>query len=227
MRPVVTVACCALIAAAVTATSYRSAHHGSAENSVAPVHAGPPIVVDTDDLLRQVADVRTGRVTSVALSGEDVTALVRESLPGLIPAGVVAPRVDVADGRLSIHADLVAQDFPGADELGAVIAALPDTASVSLGGVLVTRGDGWISYRVDYASVEGVPVPLAVVRSVLAKAPLGAIAGSGGERRGGDGPPSVRMRLPRGVGAVYAIADHVIVERVEPIVDIVVDQDSP
>lgn len=226
LRPAVTVLCCASIALAVSVMSYRAAH-APAVPGPDHVFAGPPDLVDTEALLLEVADVRAGGAASISLTGMEVTALVSEGLPGLIPAGVVAPRVEIVDGRLSIYALVVAEDFPGAGELGAVVAALPDTAAVALAGRLVTRGDGWVSYRVDYASVEGVPVPLPVVRSVLAKAPVGA----GPASRRGDAPsegvPAVRIRLPRGVGAVYAISDRVVVERAEPIVDIVVDQDSP
>ena len=168
-------------------------------------------------VLEQVSAVRAGTTSSASFTGEELTSLLVHGVPGLLPEGVIEPRVEIQAGLVVVHARVVVADFAAADELKTLRAVLPDSADVVISGRVDTAADGAVFYRMDGARFERVPVPGPVLKAVLAKLPY----------RGGSSSATIRVRPPSGVGLVYAAGDRLIVHRTEPMVDIVVDEDSP
>lgn len=198
--------------------------------------APPPVFAAVGDgaadraetLLVQASHVRAGRDRSLSLTGEDLTALVRFGLPGVVPSGVIEPELSIERGVVRVSARLVHADFEAAEELGALASVLPDTASVTVFGRVSTGRAGWIDFRIEGAVVEGIPVPEVVLAAVARRLPLGragsaAFAGQG--RR--DDRPVLRVRKPHGLGSMYMAGHRLVVESAEPIHLMAVDEDSP
>lgn len=152
------------------------------------------------------------------LTAEEVTAVLRHAVPGMLPAGVVDPVVRLESGAVLVEARLVSAEFAGSAPIATVLGVLADTLDVDLRGRLEGAGDQLI-FRVERARASQVPLPGAVVSAVAR-----ALAQQGGdrtERPAGDATFS--FRWPEDVALVAIIEDRFVLERGERILDQAVD----
>ncbi|MCH6556213.1 MAG: hypothetical protein IH797_06380, partial [Chloroflexi bacterium] len=71
--------------------------------------------------------LRRGEVGDrLALSSTEIVSVLRYSVPGLIPEGISEPRVEMADGVITLTARVPVEAFPQLVDLNAVLGVLPD-----------------------------------------------------------------------------------------------------
>lgn len=147
----------------------------------------------------------------MTLRGSELTALLKFAAPGLVPAGVLDPRVSVVDGRVVVDARVVTAALPGSSRLSRLVEELADTVDVHVVGSLVQSPSGDLVYHVEEARAGRVPLPAHTVQGVLeamsSEAPKGALT----------------VPWPADVGDVSVLADRIVIRRFERIVDREVD----
>ncbi len=90
----------------------------------------------------------------------EVSALLRYTLTGMLPAGVAAPAVEMEGDRIELMATVVTSSVPGLPDLGGITGVVvPDTVAVSVGGSLIPFGDHRSMLLVRKIVVGGIPVP--------------------------------------------------------------------
>lgn len=138
----------------------------------------------------------------MALSGLELSSVVRYALPGIVPVGVAEPRVELSDGRVRLVASVALGAFPRLPKLDEVLGILPDTVTVQLEGSLVPLDRGRLALLVDYIEVARIPLPRRMIPRVLE-----------GLGRGGDtGSPedALAVPMPDGLQSVYVQRDSLV-----------------
>lgn len=183
--------------------------------------ASPELAARAVDRLQIFRAGNAGR--RLSLSSDEVTALLRHALPGVLPAGIADPVVVLEGGVVRVEARLSTADFVGRAPLAAVLGALPDTVTVDLLGRLTTEGDR-LFFAVDEAHAGRVPLPAGAVAAIAAELSEQSdlrIASS-------EGKPSLSVRWPAGVALVAVVGDRLVLDRDERMVDRAVDgSDDP
>lgn len=138
-----------------------------------------------------------------AVGGAELTAVVRHSLPGLLPAGVSEPTVRLADGSVGVSARVAVGAFPRLPALGEVVGFLPDTLLMEMGGSLEPLDRNHLALVVDRVRAARVPLPRRMYGEVL--------RGLRGER----GPPALpahALPVPRpdGLRSVFVQGDSLV-----------------
>lgn len=190
-------------------------------------HAGVPAA--TPELASRTVDrlqlFRTGNAGArLTLTDDEITALLRHGMPGVLPAGIHDPVVRLTSGAVLVEARLATDEFAGRGPLTSVLGALPDTLAVALRGRLSSSPDRLV-LTVENARASGVPLPPGVVAAIV-----GALAAESGDdvKSGGEGAASLSMRWPDGVAAVTVVGDRLFLDRDEPMFDRAVDgSDEP
>jgi len=157
---------------------------------------------------------RTGNgPSSMTLASDEVTALVTELLPGLLPTGVHDAQILVQDGDVMLRARLATGSWAGTRRLRTVMSVLPDTVRAEVDGDLVRVGRR-LRLHVSAARVHGLPLPAPVIDALVAELPLSARQAEG---------PILEVVLPDGIGDVRVVGDRLILYAAEPILDRAVD----
>ena len=144
--------------------------------------------------------------SSMSLGSDEVTALLNESLPGLVPTGVTNTSVDIRGGGVVLRADMVTAAWSGAHRLRSFLAALPDTVSAELDGRVVRVGRRLV-LEVSSARAQGIPLPGTVVDALVRELPT-SFEGTNG--------PALRVSLPDGIADVRIVDDHLVLYAAEP-----------
>ncbi|MDX1493069.1 MAG: hypothetical protein R3253_03275 [Longimicrobiales bacterium] len=189
------------------APSTTSAAEVEAEARVSSA-ATPELAARTVDRLQLL---RTGNGGArLRLTGDEVTALLRHALPGVLPEGIEDPVVHMESGQVVVDARLVTRDFVGSAPLATVLGALPDTIAVNLRGTVAPAG-GHLVLEVESAHAGHVPLPASAVASIAS-----ALAEATGHRVStSPDRPSVGVPLPSGIGLVAVVDDRLVLDRDE------------
>ncbi|NJD19995.1 MAG: hypothetical protein FIA95_12035 [Gemmatimonadetes bacterium] len=140
----------------------------------------------------------------LALDGIEISSVLRYSLPGLVPAGITDPTVELREGRVRLGARVAMEAFPRLPRLQEVMGLLPDTVQLGMEGALVPLDPSFLALLIDRVDASGIPIPKRLVADVLA-----------GLGRGGPAslpPDALAVPLPDGVGAVFVQRDSLILE---------------
>ena len=150
-----------------------------------------------------------GAGEGLTLTSTEVTALLRHSVPAMLPAGVVDPTVRLEDGVVRASARVSSDDFAGRAPLASVLGVLPDTLDVDLSGRLASTPAGLVFY-VDEAWVGHVPLPRAAVVSVAK-----ALAVRSGEDlvSAPSAQPALTVGWPSGVAFAEVVGDRLVLRR--------------
>lgn len=176
---------------------------GRTSSGPAEVDAASPEIAEAT--LDRFEAFRAGRAGDrLALSGAELSSVVRYALPGLIPAGVSEPTVVLEDGRVRITARVAVTAFPRLPQLEQVIGLLPDTVLLEMEGALVPLDQSFLALLVDKVEASRIPIPKRMVGEILAG-------------MGREGPPSLpadalAVPIPDGVGAVFVQGDSLVLE---------------
>ena len=197
---------------------------GARPASVGEPEAGDRAPVVAARTVDRLLLFRTGNGgDQLALDGEELTALLRHGLPGMVPEGVLKPTIRLEGGRVQAEAWVATEEWSGASHLNLVLAVLPDTVAIELAGTLA-RGSGRLVFLIDQARANGVPIPRAVLGRMVTAMPLGGGQGAMTTRRGGDSvQPAFRVSWPRGIGSITVEGDQLLLAPAEPILERAVD----
>jgi hypothetical protein len=200
MRRVVVLALCVAIAA--VAWHYRGEIRVAWEGLVGGAADVPSEELAAGAQAKLEAFAGREAPARVVLTEPEVQSLVRFRLAGLLPPYVVAPQVELDDGRVRIRAQLPTEQFPRVDELSEAMGFLPDTAEVHAVGQLIPIEGGGVGLAVDEISAAKIPLPRGFIPTVLRR--LG--------RRDAPGlpPDAVALPLPEGVSTAYIRGDSLI-----------------
>lgn len=195
---------------------------GPSMMSVAEEQATAGVLVDRVQLFR------TGNLgPRFRLNGSEMTALLRHAAPGMIPAGVSDPVVQVLANELQVEARVARHDVLPPRDGFSLPDLLPDTVRVVVRGV-VTNGVGdRIVFTVLGARVGRIPLPRSVVAAVVAELPGGSAGPDEDEAPWTSDGPTIAVRAPAGIGDVSIAGEEVVFYRIEPFVDRAVDGSDP
>lgn len=139
----------------------------------------------------------------LAVGSTELTAVVRHSLPGLLPPGVAEPSVRLADGKVNVSARVAVEAFPRLPALDQVVGLLPDTLLMEMRGSLVPLDQTHLALVVDRVRAARVPIPARMTGEVL--------RGLRGDR-GAPGLPgdALPVPLPDGLDSVFVQRDSLV-----------------
>jgi hypothetical protein len=152
--------------------------------------------------LRRIETFLDGDEAELALSGTELTSLLRYARPDLIPDGLDRPTVRLSDGRAIASADATLAEFPGFPDLGPITGILPDPVSLELQGSVMGFGDGEAALMVQGMAVAGIPLPDGLIPEVLQA--LGRVD------RPGLPAEAVAVQLPSRVESALVRGEHLI-----------------
>lgn len=168
-----------------------------------PDASNEPTAQLADSTLDRFERFRSGRDGDrLALSGREISSVVRFAIPGLIPPGVSEPTVDLEQGRVHLKARLAVAAFPQLSRLGVIMGMLPDTVPLEIEGSLVPADQEYMALKVDTVALAYVPIPKSMVEEVL----------KGLHRRGPPtmSPDALPVPIPDGVKSVYVQRDSLV-----------------
>ncbi len=138
----------------------------------------------------------------LAFDGTELSAVVRYSLPGIIPPGVTEPTVRLEGGRVGLSARVAVEAFPDLPDLGEVVGMLPDTVLVEIRGTLSPYDQAVMALMVDRLQVARIPLPRRMVGKVL--------NGLGREGPRGFPEDALPVPLPDGLASVSVQSDSLV-----------------
>jgi hypothetical protein len=147
-----------------------------------------------------------GATESQLVLGEtELSSLVRYSLPGILPAGVADPAVELAEGRIFLSAEVALSSFPELRLPEEVRGLLPDTVPIRIGGSLGPGSESSAMLYVD--EVRAGPLPPLPDRFIP---PI--LSALGREGREDLAPNAMTLPLPEGLRRVYVRRDSLVLE---------------
>jgi hypothetical protein len=158
----------------------------------------PEAAAVAEDKLRTLRDDRQ----RVALSGSELTSLLRYRTAFEDVFGVAGVGVVVHDGHLTLGGMIDTERLPSHPDLDRVRPFLPDSAAIEIVGTLEALDPGHGVFHVREVSFAEVPIPRRYHGTMLAR--TGRIA------RDGLPDEAVAFPLPEGVREVRIEADSVI-----------------
>jgi hypothetical protein len=138
----------------------------------------------------------------LALSGLELSSVIRYALPGIVPPGVDEPTVDLDRGRVRLSARVAIAAFPRLPDLDQVVGILPDTVRVEMEGSLVPLDQGHLSLLVDRIEAARIPLPRRMIPRIL--------EGLGQERRASLPDDALAVPLPDGLQAAFVQRDSLV-----------------
>ncbi len=175
------------------------------EEGVAEVLPSPELAEEALDRFERFRDGETG--DQLGLSATEVASVLRYSAPGILPAGVSGPTVELRDGVVELSARVAVEAFPGLPNLDGILGLLPDTVSISIVGALAPLDDEFIALIVHgvYAAFIPVPLPDGMTPRIL--------TALGRRGRVGLAMDALAFPLPNGVRSAHVVRDHLVLVR--------------
>jgi hypothetical protein len=148
--------------------------------------------------------LRRGEIEGrLALSAGEIESVLRYSVPGLILAGIVEPRIEMADGVITLRARVAVETFPEMPDLDAVLGFLPDTLAVSFAGALAPLDDErWDALVIHDIRAGIIPLPDRMIPEIL--------QAMGREYVGGLADDALAIPLPDGIESAYIVQDSLV-----------------
>ncbi len=98
----------------------------------------------------------------------EVSSLLRYSLAGMLPRGVVDPAVEMEGDRIEVVARVIPAVLPDLPDLGGITGVVvPDTVAVSVGGSLIPFGEKGSMLLVGEIFLGGIPIPSGAIPDIL------------------------------------------------------------
>lgn len=160
----------------------------------------PELAAHADEKLATLAE--DGGGDRVALTATELQSLIEYRWGGVLPPDVVAPRVGLGQGRVTLEAKVATSRFGRVGELREIVGMLPDTTSLRAVGSFVPMADGQVALEVHEIAAASIPLPSRFIPTVLSRFP-----GSG---EPGLPPNSLAIPLPPGISTVYVTGDSMV-----------------
>ncbi len=173
----------------------------STEEAALPETVSPEIAEATMDRFEAL---RRGEIEGrLSLSAGEIESVLRYSVPGLILAGIVEPRIEMADGVITFRARVAMETFPEMPDLDAVLGFLPDTLAVSFEGALAPLDDErWDALVIHDIRAGIIPLPDRMIPEIL--------QAMGREYVGGLADDALAIPLPDGIESAYIVQDSLV-----------------
>jgi hypothetical protein len=176
--------------------------HADSAAAGAPVTEAPSAEIADATLDRFERFRSGGGEDHLALSGTQLSSVVRYALPGIVPPGVSEPTVAVEQGRIRLGARVSLEAFPRLPHLDQILGILPDTVLLEMEGALVPFDPQYMALLVDKVSASHVPIPKRMFADVL--------QGLGRQAPSGLPPDALPVPIPSGVKSVYVQRDSLV-----------------
>lgn len=168
-----------------------------------PVAEAPPADVQRSAQAKYAA--LAGRQPArVALSGDELQALLRTRFAGLLPRWVDSARIELQGEQVRLSGRVPVDRMPEVKGLGEVAGLLPDTTEVAVKGQVIPLGRGRVALAVDQVSAAHVPLPRRLVPRILAGLKRGQPAEASAPA------DALVLPLPRTISSAYVRGDSLI-----------------
>lgn len=165
----------------------------------APVEASPSPELANETLRRWDEFSEREGERELLVSGVEATSVLRHALSGLLPVGIVEPRVEFNAGGMKISGRVARDAFPALPELGGAAGILPDTVPMEVSAALIPFEGDETALVVRRIAVLGIPLPRGAVPRIL--------DAFGRRERPGLPPEAVLLPLPDDVLRAYVLSD--------------------
>jgi len=165
--------------------------------------SGGPSAELAEATLDRFEQFRAGELGDrLSLGGDELSSVVRYSLPGIVPEGVVDPVVSLDGGQVRISARVAVSAFPRLPRLDQILGLLPDTVLIEMRGSLVPIDQGHLALLVDRLHAAKIPIPSRMIAEVL-------------EALGRRGPASLpadalAVPMPDGLESIFVQRDSLV-----------------
>ncbi len=140
----------------------------------------------------------------VALSEDELQALVRTRFSGMLPRWVDSARIQLEGDKVRLSGRVPVDHLPDIKSLGEVGGLLPDTTEVAVKGQVIPLGQGRVALAVDQVTAAHVPLPRRLIPQIL-----------GGLKKGRPAeattpPDALVLPLPRTISSAYVRGDSLV-----------------
>lgn len=177
---------------------------GLTKNGVSEEVVATPEMADS--VMYLVREFRAGDGSDpLVLGGNELTSVLRYSVPGVMPDGVSGPEVRLNDGRVHVRARVALESFPDLPDLGPIIGMLPDTLDVGFEASLMPFGERKGALLFHSLDASRIPLPSRLIPEIL--------KAMGRSDEPGLPPEALLVSLPSGLGSAYILTDSLILSR--------------
>jgi hypothetical protein len=168
--------------------------------AVPEAQATPELAERTLDLFERFRAGEAG--DRLVLGGTELSAVVRYSLPGIVPRGITAPTIELDKGRVRLSARVAVEAFPDLPRLDQIIGLLPDTILIEIRGSLVPLDQRHMALLVDRLQAARIPIPTRLAAEVL--------KAFGRSRPASLPDDAVEVPLPDGLRSAFVQRDSLV-----------------
>ena len=159
----------------------------------------------------RIQEFRSSKEPELRLESSEVSSLLRYSIPGVLPGGVVEPSVSFAEQRIELQAGVLPGDIPDLPQLGGIVGLLPDTVEVLVIGSLLPSSEEGTLLLIEGVELQGWPVPPNSLPEILAALGLESPTGVPG--------PAVLVPAFGGLKGAYIEDGRLVLVRARPPVE--------
>ncbi len=159
----------------------------------------------------RIEEFQVSEESELRLESSEVSSLLRYSIPGIVPAGVLDPIVVFEGDRMEIRARVLPARYSDLPQLSGIASILPDTVDIVVEGSLTLFDNEGSMMVVEGIEAQGWPIPSRVVPEIL---------GALGQEPPPDAPASaMRVPVPRGIRGAYIEDGRLVVVRAQSVED--------
>ncbi len=140
----------------------------------------------------------------VALSEDELQALVRTRFSGMLPRWVDSARIRLEGDKVRLSGRVPVDHLPDVKSLGEVAGLLPDTTEVAVKGQVIPLGQGRVALAVDQVTAAHVPLPHRLIPQVLSGLKAGKPAQASAPA------DALVLPLPRTISSAYVRGDSLV-----------------
>ena len=166
----------------------------------------------------RIEEFQLSEEPELRLESSEVSSLLRFSIPGMVPAGILDPVVVFKDDRMEIRARVLSARYSDLPQLSGIAGILPDTVEIVAEGSLTLFENGGSLFVAEGIEVQGWPIPSRAVPEIL-----GAL---GQEPPPGAPASAVRLPAPRGIRGAYVEDGELVVVRDQTVEEVSSWQES-
>jgi len=163
----------------------------------------PPSPGLAEETLDRFEAFRTGvSGERIQFRGDELSSVLRYSLPGILPPGVEEPLVSLEEGRIELQARVVIGGFPELARLEEIAGLFPDTVTIRMTGAVLSFGEDEVALHVQRVEAARIPLPDRLIPRIL--------AALGRTDREGLPPEALAFPLPRGIASAFIDSDRLV-----------------
>ena len=142
-------------------------------------------------------------VNRVSFHEPELQSLVQYRWAAGLPPDLVAPRIRLGAGRVTVEGQVPTSRLAGIRELQEILGFLPDTATLRAAGSFVPLDQEHVALEVHDLAAAGIPIPRRLIPAIVAHFRL--------EGTPEVGANALALPLPRRIGNVFVSGDSLVV----------------